>query len=108
MVTGSLDSECVQLQSTLDCKKKTSTSPNRREIPLIRNTGWGTTEKEERQMGRKREKEVGRMQCFLKKEDKSLTEVEHVETTGERCCHLSCRTSLYSSLCTFIGMKPVQ
>ena len=32
-------------------------------------TGWGTTEREERQMERKREK---RMQCFMKKEDKSL------------------------------------
>ena len=31
---------------TLDCKKKTSTSPNRRERPLIRKTGWGTTEKD--------------------------------------------------------------
>ena len=25
----------------LYCKKKTSTSPNRREAPLIRQTGWG-------------------------------------------------------------------
>ena len=29
------------------------------------------------------------MQCFMKKEDKSLLDVENVETTGERCCHLS-------------------
>ena len=76
---GSLDSECVYLQRTLD----------RRERPLIRKTGCGTTEREERQMGRKREKEGRRMQCFMKKEDKSLIDVEHVETTGERCCHLS-------------------
>ena len=44
---------------TLDCKKKTSTSPNRSERPLIRKTGWGTTEREEKQMDRKREKEGG-------------------------------------------------
>ena len=30
--------------------------PNRREIPQIRKTGWGTTEREERQRGRKRER----------------------------------------------------
>ena len=29
------------------------------------------------------------MQCFMKKKDKSLLDVEHVETTGVRCCHLS-------------------
>ena len=40
-------------------------------------------------MDRKREKEGGRMQCFMKKENKSLIDVENVETTGERCCHLS-------------------
>ena len=43
----------------------------------------------ERQNDRKREKEEGRMQCFMKKEDKSLIDVENVETTVERCCHLS-------------------
>ena len=65
-------------------------SANRKERPLIRETGWGTTERErERQMDRKREKGGGRMQCFMKKEDKSLIDVENVETTGERCCHLS-------------------
>ena len=42
---GSLDSECVYLQITLDCKKKTSTYPNRQERPLIRKTGWGATER---------------------------------------------------------------
>ena len=51
-------------------------------------TGWGTTERE-RQMDRKREKEGGGMQRFMKREDKSLIDVENVETTGERCCHLS-------------------
>ena len=35
--------------------------------PLIRKTGWGNTERET-------EKEGGRMQCFTKKEDKSLIE----------------------------------
>ena len=89
---GLLDSECVKLQRTLDCKKKTSTSPNRRERPLIRKTGWGITERErerERRTDKKREKEGWRMQCFLKKEDTSLIDVENVATAGERCCHLS-------------------
>ena len=77
-----------RMQRTLDCKKKTSTSPNRRERPLIRKTGWGTTERE-RQMDRKREKGEGRMQCFMKKDDKCLIDVENVETTFEMCCDLS-------------------
>ena len=47
-------------------------------------------------MDRKREKEGGRMQCFMKKEDKSLIDVENVVTTGEMCCHLSRRTPLNS------------
>ena len=34
---------------------------------------------------RKRDEEGGRMQCFAKKKDKSLLDVEHVETTGVRC-----------------------
>ena len=42
-------------------------------------------------MDRKRE---GRMQCLMKKEDKSLIDLEHVETTGERWC-------------TFIGIKHI-
>ena len=79
----SLDSE---LKRTLVCKTKTSTSLNRREIQLIRKTGWGTIERE-RHMDRKRK--GWRMQCFMKKEDESLIDVENVETTGERCCHLS-------------------
>ena len=36
-----------------------NTSPNSREIPLISQTGWGTTE---------REKEGVRMQCYEKGE----------------------------------------
>ena len=47
------------------------------------------------------------MQCFIKTEDNSLIDVENVETIGERCCHLSRRTALNSSLCTFIGMKHI-
>ena len=59
--------------------------------------GWGTTERERETEtdGQKREKEGGRMQCFMKKEYKSILDVENVETTGE------------SSLCTFIGMKHI-
>ena len=38
---------------------------------------------------RKRWEEGGRMQCFMKKDDKSMLDVEHVETAGGRCCHLS-------------------
>ena len=38
-------------------------------------------------MDRKRKK-IG-MQCYMKKEDNSLIDVENVETTGERCRHLS-------------------
>ena len=32
----------------------------------MRKTGWGATDREERQMDRKRDKEGGRMQCFMK------------------------------------------
>ena len=56
-------------------------------------------------MDRKREKRG--MQCYMKKEDNSLIDVESAETTGERCRHLSWRTPLNSSLCTFIGMKHI-
>ena len=38
---------------------------------------------------KKIEKEGGMMQCFMKKEDKTLIDVANFETTGERCCHLS-------------------
>ena len=71
-----------------DCKKKTSTSSNRRERPLIRKTGWGTTERERETYGQK-EREKGGVQYYMKKEDNSLIDVENVETTGERCRHLS-------------------
>ena len=50
-------------------------------------------------------REGGRMQCFMRKEDKRLIDVENVETTGKRCCHLSWRTQLNGSLCMFFGMK---
>ena len=43
--------------------------------------------KRERHMDRKREKRG--MQCYMKKEDNSLIDVENAETTGERCRHLS-------------------
>ena len=48
-----------------------------------------TEGQKEREIAREIEKERGRMQCFVKKEDKSLIDVENVETTGERCCHLN-------------------
>ena len=51
--------------------------------PLIRETEWGTTERD-RQMDRKREGDAS-----VKNEDKSLIDVENVETTCKRCCHLS-------------------
>ena len=36
-----------------------------------------------------RQREIGREDAVLmKKEDKSRIDVENVETTGERCCHL--------------------
>ena len=38
---------------------------------------------------REREKDGGRMQCFMKKDDESMTDIDNVETTGERCCPLS-------------------
>ena len=38
-------------------------------------------------MDRKREK-MG-LQCYMKKEDNSLIDMENVETTCERCRHLS-------------------
>ena len=49
--------------------------------------GMGYHRKRRETDGQKeREKEA--VLCFMKKEDKSLTDVENVETTGERCCHL--------------------
>ena len=99
----------VKLQTTLDCKKKTSTSPNRRERPLIRKTGWvSQKERRDRETGGQKQREMGgRVQCFMKQEEKSLIDIENVETTGERSCHLSWRTPLNTSLCTFIGTKHI-
>ena len=56
----------------------------------------GKTTNKENGMGyhRKREKDGGRTQCFMKKEDNSLIDLENVETTGETCCHLSSQTPL--------------
>ena len=34
-------------------------------------------------MDRKREKEGGRMQCYMKKDDKSLIDVENVDTAAQ-------------------------
>ena len=51
-------------------------SPNCRERPLILKMGLDTIE---RQTDRRTER--GRMQCFMKKEDKSLIDAENVETT---------------------------
>ena len=44
-------------------RRKKSTSPNRREIPLIRKTGWGTTGRKETH-GQK-ERERGREDAVL-------------------------------------------
>ena len=87
---GSLDSQCVFMQRTLDCKKKTLINISKPQgRPLITKTRCGAAERETDRCNRKRDKKEGRMQCFMKKKDKSLIDVEHVETTGERCCHLS-------------------
>ena len=77
---------------------------NGKELWIARRTyqRLDTAEREEGQRDRKRETGGGRMQCFMKKEDTCLIDVENVETTGERCCHLSWRTPLNSSLCRFI------
>ena len=50
------------LQRTMDCKKKTSTSPNLRVRPLIRKTGWGTGHRRKERdiwMERERNREGG-------------------------------------------------
>ena len=99
--------ECFELQRTLDCKKKTSTCPNRREIPLIRRTGWSTTEREERQRDRDRGKRMGGGMLYDKggyTPDRCRTclnyrrKVLPPELTN---------TILNSSLCRFIGMKHI-
>ena len=61
----------LKLQTTLDCKKKTSTSPNSRERPLIRKTGWGTYH---------RKRERGREDAvFYEKGGKKPDYVENVD-----------------------------
>ena len=52
--------------------------------------GLGYHRKRRETEGQK-ERERGREDAvyFMKKEDDSLIDVENVETTGERCCHLS-------------------
>ena len=75
----------------MDSKKKTSTSPNRRERQLIMKTGRGTTERERDTDGQKKRERGMEDAVHMKKEDKSLIliDIENVVTTGERCCHLS-------------------
>ena len=48
--------------------------PAAMERPLIKKTGWGTTERE-RYICTVREKEGMRIPCFMKKEDKSLIDL---------------------------------
>ena len=43
---------CLTAKKPLDYKKKTSISPNSREIPLIRKTGWGGAPQKERERRR--------------------------------------------------------
>ena len=47
------------------------------------------------------------MQCFMKKEDKRLIDVENIVTTSETRCHLSWRTPSNSLWCTFIAIKHI-
>ena len=61
----------------------TATSPNGSERQLLGKRDGVPQKERDRQMDRKRG------EGFMKKEDKSLIDVENVETTGERCCHLS-------------------
>ena len=79
---------CLTTEKNFGLQEKTSTSPNRRERPLIRKTEWGTTERE-RDIWTERERKGGCSAIIMKKEDNSLIDVENVETTGERCRHLS-------------------
>ena len=84
-ITG-LDSECVFLQITLDCKKKTLINISK---PQGKTTNYENGMYKERHTDGTEREEGGRMQCLKKKKDSSLLDVENVETTGERCCHLS-------------------
>ena len=64
-------------------QEETSTSPNHRERPLI-------GKRDEVPQKRDRWTEKGREDAvFYEKGDKSLIDVENVETTGKRCCHPS-------------------
>ena len=54
------------------------------------------------QKERERGREGGRMQFFMKKEDKSLIDVENVVTTGERCCHLSELTNTIEQFMVYV------
>ena len=56
-------------ERTLDCKKKTSTSPTRRERPLIRKTGWRTPE---------RERETDREEARERRRDKKMLEQNNI------------------------------
>ena len=64
-------------------RRKHQYYPNHKEWPLIRQTGWGTTTGErERETYGQNEREQGREDAvFYEKEDKSLIDVENVETT---------------------------
>ena len=101
---GSLDSEYVSLQKNFGLQEENINISKQQGKNTNYENGMGYHKKVKE---RKREKEEGRMQCFMKKKDKSLLDVENVETTGVRCCHLSCRTQLNCSLCMFIGMKHI-
>ena len=62
------------------CKKKASTSPTCRERPLIRKTGWGTTERggvSDRWTERVRKKGEDAVRAFMKKR----IDVDNVQTT---------------------------
>ena len=58
-------------------QEKTSTSSTRMDKPQIKKTGWGTTDREkDRWTKRMRKREGGRMQGFVKQEDRSLIDVK--------------------------------
>ena len=57
-------------------------NPQPRERPLVKITGWGSTERVRKTDGQKKIEEGERMQYFMKNEDESLIDVENVETTS--------------------------